>query len=419
MEARPTIIIVGAGIGGLTAAIALRQAGFDVEVYERTAELKEIGAGIGLAPNATRALKHLGLMQQVIDRGTIIEAIVTYNSRGKMLGRTPTNLLEVPSVCLHRADLQQVLLSALPAKCVRLGEEFVELKKAGTGVRAHFASGRTASGYALIGADGLRSRVRAQLVNDGAPVYRGYQCWRGVCSRPASEVLTETCGLGIRVGIVPIGFRGTAWWCCANEPEATKEDPGDVKSKLLTWIGNWHQPIPEVLGATEPKAIIKTSVLDRRPVRTWSKGCCTLLGDAAHPMTPNMGQGGCMAIEDGFVLARCLSASPDAETALKRYERLRYSRTAAMVKVSRYFGAMGQWQNPGAAWLRNIVLRFGSGKASTRGYVKFLSYDVSKVEGLVKISERDGAGAPAAYPRGGLNVALKSTTYLDETLPPL
>jgi len=106
-----------------------------------------------------------------------------------------------------------------------------------------------------------------------------------------------------------------------------------------------------------------------------------LLGDAAHPMTPNMGQGGCIAIEDGLVLARCLSASPDAETALKKYERLRYTRTAGMVKVSRYFGAMGQWQNPGATWLRNLFLRFGSGKASTKRFFKFLSYDVSKVAG--------------------------------------
>jgi 2-polyprenyl-6-methoxyphenol hydroxylase-like FAD-dependent oxidoreductase len=382
MEARPTIIIVGAGIGGLTAAIALRQAGFGVEVYERAAGLKEVGAGIALAANAIRVLKHLGLMQQVINRGTVIAAAVSYNSRGDLLGRLPTNLTDVPSVCLHRADLQQVLFSALPADCVRFGEQFVELKQTGPGVRAQFASGRTASGYALVGADGLRSRVRAQLIGDGAPVYRGYQCWRGLCSRPSSELLTETFGLGIRLGLVPIGSRGTAWWCCANKSEPTKDDPDDgAKSKLSGWIGNWHQPIPDVLGATDPRAISQTSVFDRRPVKTWSKGCCTLLGDAAHPMTPNMGQGGCMAIEDGIVLARCLSASTDAVMAFRRYERLRYTRTARIVKVSRYYGAMGQWENPGAAWLRNMLLRFGSGKASTKGYVKFVSYDVSKVSG--------------------------------------
>src|SRR5467141_1346752 len=134
VTAKSKILIVGAGIGGLTAAIALRQAGFEVEVFERAAELKEIGAGIGLSANAIRVLKHLGLMQQVIDKGTIIEAAVTYTSRGDLIGRMPTNLTDVPGVCLHRADLQQVLLSALPSDCVHLGEQFVDFKQTARGV---------------------------------------------------------------------------------------------------------------------------------------------------------------------------------------------------------------------------------------------------------------------------------------------
>src|SRR5882724_3689566 len=124
MAAKPKILIIGGGIGGLTAAIALRQAGFGVEVFERAAELKEIGAGIGLSANAIRVLKHLGLMQPVVDRGTVIEAVISYNSRGNAIGRMPTNLSDTPSVCLHRADLQQVLFSVLPPKCIHLGEQF-------------------------------------------------------------------------------------------------------------------------------------------------------------------------------------------------------------------------------------------------------------------------------------------------------
>ncbi len=177
MTTKPKILIVGAGIGGLTAAIALRQAGFGVEVFERAAELKEIGAGIALSANAIRVLKHLGLMQQVIDRGAVIEAAASYNSRGDTISRLPTNLTDVPSVCLHRADLQQALFSALPPDCIHLGDQFVNFENTGAGMMAHFASGRAASGDALIGADGLRSRVRAQLIGDGEPVYRGYQCW--------------------------------------------------------------------------------------------------------------------------------------------------------------------------------------------------------------------------------------------------
>lgn len=380
MTTKPKILIVGAGIGGLTAAIVLRQAGFAVEVFERTAELKEIGAGIGLSPNAIRVLKHLGLMQPVVDRGTVIEAVVSYNSRGDMISRLPvSNVTDVPSVCLHRADLQQVLFAALPPDCVHLGEQFVDFKQTGDGVMAHFASGRTASGDALIGADGIRSRARAQLIGDGEPVYRGYQCWRGVCAHPADETLSETFGPGVRVGLVPIGRRGTAWWCAANEPEHANDEPDGAKSKLLRWLGNWHQPIPDVIGATDPKAIIKTGIYDRRPAKKWSKGNCTLLGDAAHPLTPNVGQGGCFAIEDAVVLARCLSHCSAPAMAFGLYERLRHGRTARVTNFSRHFGVVGQWKNPGAVWFRNILLRLTPERVATKGYVKFVSYDPYKV----------------------------------------
>ncbi len=376
MTATAKILVVGAGIGGLTAAIALREAGFHVEVFERAAELKEIGAGIHLSANAIRVLKHLGLMQQVVDRGTVIEAAVGYAARGGALSRLPMNLTDVPAVCLHRAELQQVLFSALPPDTVHLGEQFVNFKDTGDGVTAHFTSGRTASGDALIGADGLRSRVRAQLLDDGDPIYRGYQCWRGVCRLPASKLLTETFGLGIRVGLVPIGQRGTAWWCCANEAERANDEPEGAKSKLLRWVANWHQPIPDVIGGTEPSAIIKTGIYDRRPVRRWSQGRCTLLGDAAHPTTPNMGQGGGMAIEDAVALARCLSNCSDPATAFRLYEQLRYARTARITNASHYYDIMGHWKNPGAVWFRTTLLRlFGSGKLATRNYVKIVSYD--------------------------------------------
>ncbi len=324
-------------------------------------------------------MKHLGLMQQVIDRGAVIEAAASSNSRGDTTLRLPTNLTDVPSVCLHRAELQQALFSALPPDCVHLGDPFANFERTDGRVLAHFASGHTASGDGLIGADGLRSRVRTQLIGDGEPVYRGYQCWRGVCHHPATELLTETLGLGVRVGLVPIGRRSTAWWCTANEAELADDEREGAKAKLLRLVGNWHQPIPDVIGGTEATAIIKTAMYDRRPVKRWSKGCCTLLGDAAHPTTPNMGQGGRMAIEDAVVLDRCLSHDSDSATAFRAYERLRYARTARITNVSRYYGVIGQWKNPGAVWFRNMLLRLGSGKASTNGYVKFVSYDPWKV----------------------------------------
>jgi 2-polyprenyl-6-methoxyphenol hydroxylase-like FAD-dependent oxidoreductase len=378
MNTKPTIIIVGAGIGGLTVALALRQAGFPIHVFERATHLKEIGAGIGLSANAMRVLRHLGVMQSVIDRGTVIREVLSYSWRGELLGRVPTTRTDVPSVCLHRADLQGALFSALPPDCIHLGEEFVSLKIADGRVTAHFAGGRSESADALIGADGLRSRVRAQLIGDGEPTYRGYHCWRGVCDYPAAEQLTESFGHGLRMGVVPMGHRGTAWWCTANETPIGDHDPAHLKSRLQGWFGKWHAPIPEMLGRTAPAAIIQTAICDRRPVTIWSKGTCTLLGDSAHPMTPNLGQGGCMAIEDAAMLARCVSHYPDLTIAFRSYERLRSARTSRVTTLSRYYGVIGQWTKPGLVWLRNMVLR-SAPSATAKGYDKFVCYDPWRV----------------------------------------
>ena len=310
-----------------------------------------------------------------MDRGTAINEIVSYTSNGREILRLATNVTDVPSVCLHRADLQEVLLSALPRECVHLGEEFVNVSQTSENVTAWFANGRSATGDVLIGADGLRSTVRARMLVDGAPVYRGYQCWRGVCSIPAGEMLTETLGLGIRMGVVPMGRRGTAWWCCANEAEFATDEPDGAKPKLMGWLKCWHQPIPEILAGTDAKQIIKTGIYDRGPIRKWSHGRCTLLGDAAHPATPNIGQGGCMAIEDAVVLARCITGLSDLKSAFRAYEYLRYTRTAQVTRVSRSYGKIGQWKNPVAARLRSGLLRFLSGKKATKSYRTFVDYD--------------------------------------------
>lgn len=369
--------IVGGGIGGLTAAVALRRADFHAEVFERAEQIKEVGAGIGLSANAVRVLKRLDLMEQVIRCGTIINAAVTYTNDGRIISSLPANLSDVPTVCVHRADLQQILFNALPAESVHLGEDFRSFQQARTHITAAFASGHTATGDALIGADGLLSRVRAQLIGDEEPIYRGYQCWRGVSDVPvpSTGLLTETFGRGVRFGLVPIGKRGTAWWCTADEPVDASDQPGGAKAKVQQLVANWHPPITDVVNGTEPRAIIKTAVYDRRPVKCWGNAACTLIGDAAHPMTPNMGQGGCMAIEDAIVLARCLSSDAQTAQALKRYERLRYARTAAITKVSRYYGIMGQWKNPVARSLRNLILGFSSRFSGGKGYLKFVSYD--------------------------------------------
>lgn len=375
MDAKPKVIVIGAGIGGLTTAIALRIAGHEVEVFERAEALQEVGAGIGLWANAVRVLNRLGVMRQVVDRGAVIKEVVSYRWDGDVLGRMSISATDVPNICLHRADLQEALLSVQPCGSVHVNEEFVRFERGDGLVTAHFARGRSESGHALIGADGLRSRVRAQLLEDGEPVFRGYHCWRGVCDYPATERLTESFGRGLRLGLVPIGRRGTAWWCTANAAPSEDRDPARIKSQLLEWFGAWHHPIPEVLGRTDPAAIIQTPICDRPPVAVWSKGACTLLGDAAHPTTPNLGQGGCMAIEDAAVLARCATAYPDLPTAFRRYEQVRFARTARVTTLSRYSGVLGQWENPALVWLRNGAIRLTPSRVLSRSQERFILYD--------------------------------------------
>lgn len=352
-------IVVGGGIGGLSAAIALRRAGIQADVYERAPELREVGAGISLWPNATRQLRRWGLLDEVVRRGFPFSGGEMRNARGDLLTAMAFPPADAPGVLIHRADLHAVLADALPPWAVRTGAEFERLRQAAAGVEADFGEAGTVEGAFLVGADGLWSAVRRQVLADGDPLYRGYPVWRGVAPAGAVEwpTITETLGRGLRFGIVPIGGGRVAWWATANEPERT-DDPADGrKGKLLRLFGDWHRPIPQLIGATPEDEILKNGTFDRPPVRRWGRGRVTLLGDAAHPTTPNLGQGGCMAIEDAAVLARSLCETDDVAAALRAFEARRYRRTAWITRESLRYGRIAQWQHAGAVRVREMIFR--------------------------------------------------------------
>ena len=352
-------IVVGGGIGGLSAAIALRRAGIQAEVWERAPEMREVGAGIGLWPNATRQLRQWGLLDEVLRRGYHFTQGEMRTAGGTLLVNLPFPATNAPAVLIHRAELHAVLVDALPPWAIRTGAEFQRLEARGDGVAAHFGDGETAEGPLLIGADGLWSAVRRQILGDGDPVYRGYPVWRGVAPAGAAEwtALTETMGRGRRFGIVPIGGGRIAWWATANEPEGVDDEPEGRKAKLLRLFRDFHQPIPRLIAATPDGELLKNGTYDRPPVRRWGRGRVTLLGDAAHPTTPNFGQGGCMAIEDAAELARSLSETDDAAAALRAFERRRYRRTAWITRESLRYGRIAQWHNPAAVRLRDLIFR--------------------------------------------------------------
>lgn len=380
------IAIIGGGIGGLTAALALRKSGFSPEVYEQAPELLEVGAAIILWPNAMRLLRHLDLDREIIEKAGVVENARLLYWRGTLLKSTRFPQSNAPAVVLRRADLQAVLLNAVPADSVHLGRHCTSFLQQADGLTVRFANGASTDCDLLIGADGLHSAVRAHAFNDGEPAGCGYIAWRGISDCQTLPLTPTTVmeiqGRGKRFGIGPVGRGRFGWWASVNlslvDNHGAKDQP--QRQVLLELFDGWFQPVVDLIQTTPEKRIVRNRVFDRAPCRRWGVERFTLLGDAIHPTTPNLGQGGCLAIEDAIVLARCLSKKRDPVQALRHYERLRYQRTANVVRLSRYYGAVGQWQSRPATFTRSLVISICPESLIQRSLRLLFDYDACEIK---------------------------------------
>ena len=356
------ILIAGGGIGGLATAIALKQHHIESFVCERACELREVGAGLLLSPNAVHVLGRLGIQQSAIAGSRKIEDWRILDLHGRPLQRMrPTRRDGTPTLSLHRGDLQLLLQSQLQKKTLRLGFTVTKVIPAPNGIELISESGECLTGSALIGADGLNSRVRQLHYDDGAPRFCGYTGWRSVVPWIPhgydANWLSESWGEGKRFGISPLGGDRCYWYATANRPAIANRETETTREELLSMFGHWHSPIPELIAATPVGTITRNDIFDRRNRTSRGRGRITLLGDAAHAMTPNLGQGACTALEDAWVLARELSHAASPAEGLRRYEQARRFRIKCISRASRLLGQIIQWEHPVATATRDLMLR--------------------------------------------------------------
>ncbi len=369
-------LVIGAGIGGLCTAIALRQRGIDVTVFEQTHAFGLVGAGLTLWANAIKGLRRLGIAEDTLGGARVCRSELL-DRQGRVLSEISMNALEeelgAPTMAVHRADLHRALLASLPEDTVRINAVCTGFEQDGRGVTARFADSSTARGDLLVGADGIHSVVRRAIFPNMNLRYAGYPAWRGVVGDPDFAEIdrtSETWGRGERFGIVPIGGSRIYWFATANLPAGIKRSPAQHKADLLQRFRGWHAPVEAIIAATPEEKILYNDIYDFPPLRRWSQGRVTLLGDSAHPTTPNLGQGACQAIEGSIVLARCLAEETDLSSALLRYERERRPRTAWITNTSWQFGKVAQVETPLLCALRDFVIRITPESVAKGRFVK-------------------------------------------------
>jgi FAD-dependent urate hydroxylase len=337
------IVIVGAGIGGLTAHLVCRRAGFEVEHYERQPLLGPVGAGIVLWPNGVKILLALGLGERLHHIGHPLERVITRTSQGELLAEMPVGELErqlgAPVYPVSRTDLQSLLVDAVGPGALRLGARCVRVEQTPENATAHFEDGHAATGDAVVGADGIHSVVRRAVAGEVAPRYTGMVNWVGLLANDGLQPAHtgyEFLGEGKRCGLLPLVGNRVYFGFAAAVDKAAPPPACGRRDQLRELFGGWPAPIPAVIDNLDEAGLKYLEIHDLPPLPRWSQDRLTLLGDAAHATAPTLGQGGCQAMEDAIWLFRCLGATTlGVADGLARYEAKRRERAEFIVARSR------------------------------------------------------------------------------------
>ncbi|MFF3002173.1 FAD-dependent monooxygenase [Kitasatospora sp. NPDC057940] len=359
-------IVIGGGIGGLSAALALHRRGILVTVHERAASLEPVGAGLALAPNALRALDRLGIGERLRALAVPHPAIGVRHPSGRWLARTDTATFEAcfgeTITAVARADVIAALVDALPDGTVRTDSPAALVTPgSATEPAVVWTPDGDRPATLVVAADGLRSATRAQLFpQHPGPRYSGFTTWRTIVSptrRP--DAVGEVWGRGELAGVVPLADDRVYVYGAALAPAGARAADGDEKAELLRRFGTWCAPVPQLLALAEPGRVLRHDVWDLAdPLPAYHHGRVALLGDAAHAMCPFQGQGACQAIEDAVVLASALTPAADPATTLPAYTAARLPRTTAIVTGSRRIGDLVALRTPAATRLRDAALTF-------------------------------------------------------------
>jgi salicylate hydroxylase len=338
------IAVIGAGMGGLTAALSLQKNGFKPTIYESAPQLGEVGAGLTMSPNATHGLEYVGLAEEMEKRANKPEnqAVIHYKTGETLVetkrGDIPKQKYGANYYQIHRADLHDMLSAKARENdpdCLKLDHTFTGYEETADGIMASFANGNSVTCDVLIGADGVRSVVRGAMYGPEDPTFTGNVAYRGVVNKGdlPDDVVTPPSAVAIapRKAFTRYLIRNGEMinFVAFVRRDGWNEEGWSIpvtREELLEEFGDWHPRVRALIEAAPEDKIFKWAMYGRDPLEQWTKGRVTLLGDAAHPMLPFMGMGAAMGIEDGVVLGRAFGASSDIDEALRRYEGARKER---------------------------------------------------------------------------------------------